>query len=286
MSGADLALALAAGMVAAINPCGFALLPAYLSFLLIDSGGGRSRAVSRALARAAAMTAGFVVVFGLFGLVVSPLAASITEHLPWVTIVIGLVLAALGAWLLAAREITVPVPKLRRAPAVTGSMLSMALFGAAYAIASLGCTIAPFLAVVVTSFRAGDAVAGTSLFLAYALGMGLVVGTVAVAVALARSSLVNRLRRAAPVISRAAGGLLVIAGAYVAYYGWYEVRSYRGDIGPDPVVDGFGRVQSAVANWVDGLGVRAVAVTFVALVAIAALAELIRRRRRRARVAR
>ncbi len=41
---------------------------------------------------------------------------------------------------------------------------------AAYAVASLGCTIGPFLAVVVGGFRAGSAFSGVGLFVAYALG--------------------------------------------------------------------------------------------------------------------
>jgi cytochrome c biogenesis protein CcdA len=40
---APLGLAVAAGMLAAVNPCGFALLPAYLS-LLISGDGPRGRA--------------------------------------------------------------------------------------------------------------------------------------------------------------------------------------------------------------------------------------------------
>jgi cytochrome c biogenesis protein CcdA len=72
---APLALALAAGTLAAVNPCGFALLPAYLSFLVIGDGDpGRGSAVGRALAATAAMTVGFVAVFGVFGLVVAPVA--------------------------------------------------------------------------------------------------------------------------------------------------------------------------------------------------------------------
>ena len=45
----SLALALAAGMLAAVNPCGFALLPAYLSVLVIgdDSPARRARSVGR-----------------------------------------------------------------------------------------------------------------------------------------------------------------------------------------------------------------------------------------------
>jgi cytochrome c biogenesis protein CcdA len=192
VTAADLALALAAGLVAAVNPCGFALVPAYLSFLVLDGAVGRSRAVVRALALTAAMTAGFVAVFGVFGLAVAPAAGSVSRHLPWVTIVVGLTLVGLGGWLLAGRQIPALLPRLGRGPAVTRSAWSMVLFGAAYAMASLGCTVGPFLAVVVTSFRAGDVAAGIGLFVAYAAGMGLVVGTAAVAVALARTSVLTR----------------------------------------------------------------------------------------------
>jgi len=62
--------------------------------------------------------------------------------------------------------------------------------------------------------------AGIGLFLAYAAGMGLVVGTTAVALALANASLVRRLRRLAPLVARAGGLLMALAGGYVAYYGW------------------------------------------------------------------
>ena len=70
----------------------------------------------------------------------------------------------------------------------------MALFGAAYALASLGCAIAPFLAIVVTSLQAGSTGQGLALFGAYALGMGLVVAVAALGVALLRDGLVARLR--------------------------------------------------------------------------------------------
>jgi cytochrome c biogenesis protein CcdA len=80
-----IALALAAGLVAAVNPCGFALLPAYLSFLVGESGadeGSRLTAVARALGLTAAMTLGFVAVFGGFGLLAAPAADALARNLP------------------------------------------------------------------------------------------------------------------------------------------------------------------------------------------------------------
>jgi cytochrome c biogenesis protein CcdA len=72
------ALAVTAGMIATVNPCGFAMLPAYLGFFVGSDRRARSSvsAVRRALGVTAAVTAGFVVVFGSIGLVVSTVAES------------------------------------------------------------------------------------------------------------------------------------------------------------------------------------------------------------------
>ena len=101
-------------------------------------------------------------------------------------------------------------------------------FGISYALASLTCTVAPFLAVVVSAFRSDSVLAGSALFLLYAAGMGLVVGTAAVAVALAQQSLVRGARRLGAYVSRAGGALLALVGGYVAYYGWWEIRVFAG----------------------------------------------------------
>lgn len=258
MADAPFGLALAAGVLAAINPCGFALLPAYLSFLILGDSRGRGVAVTRALTLTAAMTLGFVAVFGLFGLVVAPVASSIQRHLPWFTIGLGIVLVGIGAWLLAGR--TMPGLRLPRRgskppsdKAITRSAPSMVAFGASYAIASLGCAIGPFLGLVVASFESGSVLAGVALFLVYALGMGLLVGVVAVAVSLAQNTFVRKLRGFTPIVSRVAGGLLVIVGLYVAYYGWYEVRVFSGAEVDDPLISFFETLQGRLSEWLDGL---------------------------------
>ncbi|OII65545.1 cytochrome C biogenesis protein [Streptomyces sp. CC53] len=278
MSDLPLALALTAGMLAAVNPCGFALLPAYLSLLVLgDDTPTRAAAVTRALCATAAMTAGFAAVFALFGLAIAPVAGQVQQHLPWFTIAFGLLLALIGGWLLAGRDLPALLPKLRRAPSVTRSVPSMALFGAAYAIASLGCTIAPFLAIVVSAFHSGSALEGAALFTTYAAGMGLIVGAAALSVALTRTARMGRLRRLGSVASRLGGGLLFLVGAYVAYYGWYEIRVLRGPQTTDPVIEAAGTVQQAVAGLLDTIGIPVISAAFVTLL----LAVVLRRRRQR-----
>lgn len=260
-----LALALTAGTLAAFNPCGFALLPAYLAMLLADDAGARSGPVPRALKLSAAMTAGFVTVFGLSGLVLTPLAVSVGEYLPWLTIVIGVALAALGLRLLSGRELSARTPKLATGrPAM--SMGSLYGYGLSYAVASLSCTIGPFLAVVSSALVGGGMLGGLAAFVAYALGMGLVVVLLSLAVALARGAVVGGLRRILPYVSRIGGGMLLLAGLYVAYYGWYELRVFAGASTGDPIVGAARAVQRTVAGWVAVMGAGWIAVALAVAV--------------------
>ena len=270
-------------MLAAVNPCGFALLPAYLGIFVLDERPGRAAALGSAVRATAAMTLGFAAVFAIFGLAIMPVASSVTAQLPWFTVVLGLTLAVAGAWVLLGRRLpSLPAPRVRRRARnprpVTDSLASMAGFGASYALASLGCTIAPFLAVVVTAFRAGSALEGAVLFLAYAAGMGLVVGAAAVAVALARRGVLDRIRGAGSAMPRVAGALLLVAGAYVAWYGAWELRVLHSGAGSDPVVQSAARVQQWLTSSVAWLGWPGFAGTLAVLLALG----LVRRRSQRA----
>ncbi|MEV8504628.1 cytochrome c biogenesis protein CcdA [Actinoplanes sp. NPDC051475] len=281
---APLLLALTAGMLGAVNPCGFALLPAYLSVLVAgDHSGPRAgiAAVGRALRCTAALTLGYVAVFAGFGLLLTPLAGWLQPRLPWLTVVFGAGLALLGGWLLAGRSLPAPGRALR-APRLTGTAASMVLFGMAYAVASLGCAIGPFLALVASSLRAGSIGEGMALFVSYAAGMGLVIGVTAIAIALVRVSAVTRLRRVTAYVPRAGGAVLLVAGAYVAWYGWYEIRLTRNlrTSGQDPVVNLATGIQHELSGLVGRLGAGWFALMLAGLV----LAALLLSRRRRTSV--
>ncbi len=289
MAGAEapFALALVAGAVAAFNPCGFALLPAYLALLVSgEDPTERTHAagaqVLRALRLAAAMTAGFAAVFGAFGLVVAYLSLSIERYLAIVTLVVGVALIALGCWLLSGRH----VPGIRllgglgRAPA--RGLGSQILYGVAFASASLTCTIAPFLALTATATRVGGLLGVTLVFLTYAVGMGVVVTVLAIVVALARASLVLRLRSAVRWISRLSGAVVAVAGAYVTWYAWFELRIQAGQRSGEVVIDTAIRLQSQLARFVAGLGPVVIASLAVS-VAVAALLLTFVDRHRKAR---
>jgi cytochrome c biogenesis protein CcdA len=247
-------LAFAAGLVAALNPCGFAMLPAYLTFVVSGAERSRPAAVGRAALATVAMTAGFVAVFAAFGLLAVSIASRVQRYIPAVTVVVGIALLVAGIWMLSGRQLRLAIPGgFERAP--TARMGLMFGYGVAYAVTSLSCTVGPFLAVTASATRIDSNGGAVVFYGAYAAGFALVVGTLAVAAAFTSAALSARLRNVLPVINRIGGFLVILVGLYVAYYGTYELRLLHGYASTeDTVISVAGRVQSAVAGWVHSHG--------------------------------
>lgn len=246
------------------------MLPGYLALVVRGEGAGQTAAVGRALAASAAMAAGFVTVFGGFGLLTVSAASRVQRYLPYVTVLIGITLVALGVWLLSGRELTVLLAKPRWAP--TRRLGSMFGYGLSYAVASLSCTIGPFLAATGAGVQAGSVLGAVAVYAAYVGGFTLVVGVLAVAAALASTAVVDRMRRIVPYVNRLSGALLVVVGLYVGYYGLYEIRLFWANGSPDdPVIAAAGRVQGALAGWVHRHGAWPWAVALAALLLVTLL---------------
>jgi cytochrome c biogenesis protein CcdA len=281
-------LAFGAGLVAVLNPCGFAMLPVYMTLVVRGDGTGQLGALRRAVVATIEMVLGFMTVFGAFGLLTVSAASAVQQYLPYVTMLIGAVLVGLGVWSLAGRHLPGLNPVIqsgRWAPTMRGG--SMFAYGVGYAIASLSCTIGPFLAVTAASFRTGLLVDGLLTYLVYAAGMSLIVGVLAIAAAFANPIGMYRMRRILPHINRIGGALVLIVGLYVAYYGAYEVRIFNGTASPeDPVIYAAGRVQSALMTWVHGHGGYPWLVALAALVLSALAVAWARTLRRTAKVRR
>jgi cytochrome c biogenesis protein CcdA len=284
--GTSAAFALTAGVLAAFNPCGFALLPAYLTLIVTGSaevGFSRVAALRRATGFALGMTLGFAAVFTAFGLLfvlaTAGLQGSILPYLSYVTVAIGLALIVLGVRMARGHEVGVPGLRLKgRAP--TLAFGSQAAYGASFALASMACTIGPFLAVVSGALNQGGPIAKVLPFVIYAIGMGTSILIVSIVAALAGSTVVATLRRRTPAIMRAAGWFMIVAGTYALLYGLAEVLQNFG-------IDALGRVIDVTAGWqgdlaraVSGWGVP----TLVALATLAAVAAvwILRSRRERA----
>jgi cytochrome c biogenesis protein CcdA len=223
---APLALAFAAGLVATVNPCGFAMLPAYLSYFMgiEDASKSRGEAMRSALIVGAVVSIGFLAVFWVAGILITAGFRFVIDAIPWFAVVVGFGVVGLGVELLLGREIKVGLPKAGRATPGR-DFRSVFLFGISYAVASLSCTLPVFLTVVATQVTRGSFASGVATFLAYGTGMALVLMAVTIALAVGRRSLVAAMRGAGRYVGRLSGAILVTTGSYIVWFWIVNIRS-------------------------------------------------------------
>ncbi len=221
--------AFVAGMVAAVNPCGFVMLPAYLTIYLRDESDveegtglvGTAKRGSKAVYVSLAMGLGFVALFGSAGLLVSASQELVKESLPWIGFTLGILMTLMGAYILLGGKIYTGVAQ-RMADRVgdprVSSLAGYFLFGVSYALASLSCTLPIFLSVVTSSFGREGFFSGLVQFVAYAGGMAFLIMIVTIAIALFKSAILNPLRRSMQYVERVSAVILAIVGAYLVFY--------------------------------------------------------------------
>ena len=264
-------LALSAGFISAFNPCGFAMMPAYLSYFLGiegDKQASAAQSVFRGLRVGLTLCAGFMAVFAAVGALASTvLSRSVIEsRVAWVTFVLGIVMGALGLAMLGGFELKLRLPRLQRG-GESRRLSSIFLFGVSYAVVSLGCTMPVFFGTVVSAFSSRDFFDGLAVFLAYGGGLCAVIMVLTLAMAVARTEVIAKMRRILPHVNRISGGFLVVVGGFLALYGWWEVQVLSGNLMSNVLVDLSLDAQTALSSWAAAAGParRAVAAGYVAV---------------------
>lgn len=280
MIDAPLAYAFTTGMVATVNPCGFAMLPAYLGFFLgTDEAPNRDLLSSlvRGLVVGAAVSAGFLALFAVAGMLVSWTSIGVGEISPWFTVAIGAVLLVGGIAFVRGWNPSILLPRLDKGGRDT-TLWSMFLFGVSYAIASLSCTLPVFTTVVVTTFSRENVGSGVATFAAYGAGMGMLLMVITLTLAAARKGMVATLRKALPYIHTVSGVIMALMGAYLVWWGIYEIRLLRqnrttGGVGP---VDAMTEWSARLTERLAGLDAMQVALIFSLVIATVLFVALLR----------
>ena len=228
---APLGFAFAAGMASAVNPCGFAMLPAYLGLYLGTNeeatlSGHPVRRMGRAIVVGSAVTAGLVVLFGGAGTVIGLGARTfVVDVLPWVGLVIGIVLSIIGDWLVFGGKLYTRIAAQASSRIGDPSQVSLRgyfLFGLSYGTASLSCTLPIFLAVVGSSLAVSRLATSLGQFFLYAFGMGIVIMALTLGMAIFKGGMVRAVRKALPYIQPVGSWLMVLAGMYIVFY-WLTI---------------------------------------------------------------
>ena len=223
-----LGFAFTVGMVATVNPCGFVMLPAYLGLYIGIDNGAESIPLHKRLVRAGTVSfsvgLGFILLFGVVGLIITSLTSSIVQYFDWVGLAVGVLLGGTAGYVLTGGKLYNNFAQSTGAkigdPRNT-TLMGYFLFGVSYAVASLGCTLPLFLAVVASS-STGSFLFGTSQFISYALGMAFLFTALTLSVALWQSVMINWARKTIPYVQPVSGVLLLLAGAYLVFY-WLTV---------------------------------------------------------------
>jgi len=217
-----LGLAFGAGMVSTVNPCGFAMLPAYLSlFLGLEEEAPTGRRLLRALGVAGMVSLGFVALFGGVGLALTVGTRSLARFIPWAGLLTGVALVGMGLLLVLGRHISAGLfTRLGARVAVPQrpGLRAFFLFGLAYGVASLGCTLPVFLVVVGGAMAVQGLLAGVVQFFLYGLGMGVTLALLTLALALFRDVALRSFRSLRPWVTPASGVLVAGMGIYLVYY--------------------------------------------------------------------
>jgi cytochrome c-type biogenesis protein len=224
--------------VAFLNPCGFAMLPTYVSYFVesntqeIITASSNSRLILvRRLTRGGLIgllvTASFIVTFGLTGIAISSLGIGIAKFLPWIAVASGIVIIGIGIAKILGRTINIDIPSPRGLLYTTNSdnesgkkpsFVNFFLFGIGYSIASLSCTLPLFLLIVFQSLSAGGIKEGSIVFMAYALGMGSIMMAISLAISASNQTFIKWLRKIAPKMNIVTSIVLMLAGSYLIYY--------------------------------------------------------------------
>ena len=268
-------LSFGAGLLAAVNPCGFVLLPTYLMYFLGVSGrpGTQRSTVRRALLVSAALSAGFMTVFVIVGGISRLFTDWLNQNAKYVALLIGVALVLLGIAMLFGYRLPFSTPKLD-----TGkrdqTVVSMYVFGLAYAVASIGCTLGPFSATVLGTIDTDGFFQGIIAVILYGAAMSLLITTLTVTLALAQGGLLKSLRTGMKYVEIASAIVMILSGLYLTWYWFNDIRDNYDD-------NLTGRVlswQERVAQFLDDNRL-VLAIVFTVVVGIALSYTLISRRR-------
>ena len=268
-------LSFGSGLLAAVNPCGFVLLPTYLMYFLGVSGrpGTQRATVRRALLVSAALSTGFMTVFVIVGGISRLFTDWLNQNAKYLALLIGVALVILGIAMLFGYRLPFSTPKLE-----TGkrdqTIASMYIFGLAYAVASIGCTLGPFSATVLGTIDTDGFFQGVVAVALYGIAMSLLITTLTVTLALAQGGLLKSLRTGMTYVETASAVVMILSGLYLSWYWFNDIRNKYDD-------DLTGRVlnwQERIAQYIDNNRL-VLAIVFAVIVGLALTYTFISRRR-------
>ena len=254
------------GVLAAVNPCGFVLLPTYLIFFLgtrEEPNLSTAERLRRALIVSSGISIGFLAIFFVIGVISRLFTQWIELNAKYASLAIGVVLLVGGA-----RMLTGWTPKFA-SPQMNGvqskTFRATIIYGLAYAVASIGCTIGFLTTAVFGSIALNGFVSGVFSILLYGLGMAMLVTALTVSLAFAKTGLVTVIKSRLNIIQRLGAFFVTLTGVYLIFYWWAAISETRST----KFVARIERWQTRVASFLQQQGAFRLAIVLSIIVATA-----------------
>ncbi|MCB9558128.1 MAG: cytochrome c biogenesis protein CcdA [Deltaproteobacteria bacterium] len=203
------------GVLTASNPCVLAMIPLMMSFVA----GQKDLKVGplRAFLYSLVFVAGLAITFTVLG-VAAALAGSlygdVSKVWNWIVAAVCLVM---GLHLMGVLKFTIPMPV--KVQPKTRGIVGAFIMGLLFGVVSAPCA-APILVVLLTYLAgSGSSVAyGAFLLLVYALGHSVLILLAGTSMGIARKLIESKkVTRATDIMRRAAGGAIIVVGAFFVY---------------------------------------------------------------------
>lgn len=258
------------GVLAAVNPCGFVLLPTYLIFFLgtrEEPNLKTGERLRRALVVSSGISIGFLAIFFVIGVISRLFTQWIELNAKYASLAIGIVLVIGGARMLTGWTPKFAVPQLGGVQ--TKTFRATVVYGVAYAVASIGCTIGFLTTAVFGSIAINGFVSGVLSILLYGLGMAMLVTALTVSLAFAKTGILTIVKNQLRLIQRLGAVFVTLTGIYLVFY-WYAAIS---ETRSASFVTRIERWQTRVASFLQQQGAFRLAVVLTIVVAMAVVAS-------------
>jgi cytochrome c biogenesis protein CcdA len=254
------------GVLAAVNPCGFVLLPTYLIFFLgvrEETELTASERIRRALVVSSGISIGFLAIFFVIGVISRLFTQWIELNAKYASLAIGIILVIGGARMLTGWTPKFATPQLSGVQ--TKTFRATVIYGVAYAVASIGCTIGFLTTAVFGSIALHGFVSGVFSILLYGLGMAMLVTALTVSLAFAKTGIVTIIKNHLHIIQRLGAIFVTLTGIYLVVY-WYGAISEKKSTS---FVTRIERWQTSVASFLQQQGAFRLAIVLTLIVIVA-----------------
>jgi len=214
-------VAIAAGFVTFISPCGIAMLPAYASYYIgrEESEKNVKKDFFNGLKNGLYVALGLISIFMIIGAIIIYIGNFIKQYIPIFTLIVGLVLIIIGFFMLFNKNFSIALPvHLQLKKKINNKFLRFYTFGIGYGLAVMSCTLPVFLAIIISALSTGSVIDGVIVFLLYSIAASVGVVGISIITAMSKVTIMKKFSKIFPYVRVLTAIVIIIAGSYIIYY--------------------------------------------------------------------